>query len=295
MFGLTMRWLASLTLSIGAAILLLSASSSERPSSKGGPYASAPEAAVKSFAGFDRNEYPGDEALPVLRKSFSFTSYWLSAPPGEKTSSWTGKREALRAQGFGFLLLYQGRTSSQLPDMQICIDTGLADAQAAAAAARREGFAQGSVIYLDVEEGGRLSDGYHAYLRSWAKSLKNEQFRPGIYCSGIAVDEGKGAMIISADDIRQHIDVPNVVYWVFNDACPPSPGCGVSREPVAPSTSGVQYALVWQYVRSPREKKVARHCLGYASDGNCYALGDVKHQWFLDMNVATTRDPSAPQ
>lgn len=249
-------------------------------------------AAPRTFLGFDRNEYPGDAALPVLRKTFAFSSYWLSAPPGEKTNSWTGKRAMLQAQGFGFLLLYQGRTSGQLTK-QICVDAGLAGAQAAAAAARREGFPEGSRIFLDVEEGGRFSEGYHAYLRSWVESLKNEKYRPGIYCSGIAVDEGGGSRIISADDIQRHIGVADVVYWVYNDACPPSPGCVVPKNLLAPSSSGVAYAAVWQYVRSPRERKVARHCPGYARDGNCYAPGDMRRQWFLDMNVATTADPSA--
>jgi hypothetical protein len=250
-------------------------------------------AEVHSFLGFDRNEYPGDAALAVLRKSFSFASYWLSPPPSEKSNSWIGKRGLMQAHGFGFLLLYQGRTSGQLPYKKDSIEAGLADARAAAEAARREGFPEGSVIFLDVEEGGRFFDGYHAYLRSWAEALTKEKFRPGIYCSGIVVDEGEGSTIISADDIRAHIGVSDVVYWVYNDACPPSPGCGVPQNPAAPSASGVAYASVWQHVRSPREKKVARHCRGYAGDGNCYAPGDTAHKWFLDENVATTVDPSA--
>jgi hypothetical protein len=249
---------------------------------------------VHNFLGFDRNEYPGDAALPVLRKSYFFASYWLSPPPGEKSNSWIGKRGLIKAQGFGFLLLYEGRTSGQLPYKRDSIEAGFRDAHAAAAAARREGFPEGSVIFLDVEEGGRFPDGYHAYLRSWAESLAKEKFRPGIYCSGIAVDEGEGSTIISADDIRAHIGVADVVYWVYNDACPPSPGCGVSQNPPAPSGSGVAYPSVWQYVRSPREKKVAGHCRGYADDGNCYAPGDAGHKWFLDENVATSSDPSAP-
>ena len=252
-------------------------------------------AEVHSFLGFDRNQYPGDAALPLLRKSYTFASYWLSAPPGEKGNSWTGKRALIQAQGFGFLLLYQGRTSGQLPYKKDSIEAGLTDARSAAAAARREGFPEGSVIFLDVEEGGRFFDGYHAYLRSWAESLAKEKFRPGIYCSGIVVDEGEGSTIISADDIRAHIGVGDVVYWVYNDACPPSPGCSVPQNPPAPSASGVSYASVWQYVRSPREKKVARHCRGYASDGNCYAPGDRAHKWFLDENVANSADPSAPR
>lgn len=248
-----------------------------------------------NFVGFDRNEYPGDAALPVLRKSFSFASFWLSPPPGEKNNSWNGKRGVMQTQGFGFLLLYQGRTSGQLPYKKDSIEAGLADARAAAAAARREGFPEGSVIFLDVEEGGRFFEGYHVYLRSWAESLVKEKFHPGIYCSGIAVDEGEGSTIISADDIRGHIGVADVVYWVYNDACPPSPGCGIPQNPPAPAASGVAQASVWQYVRSPREKKVARHCRGYANDGNCYASGDAAHKWFLDENVAMTADPSAPR
>jgi len=289
-----MRCIASLVLSIIATTLILASSSNEQPASEGGPRQSMPQA-TKVFVGFDRNEYPGDAALMVLRKSFAFAGYWLSAPPGEKTNSWTGKRAALEVQGFGFLLLFQGRTSDQLSSNQICIDAGLADARAAAMAARREGFPEGSIIFLDVEEGGRFSDGYHGYLRSWAHSLKNEKFRPGIYCSGIVVDEGAGSTIISADDIQRHIGSPDVLYWVYNDACPPSPGCSLMNELPAPSGSGVAYAAVWQYVRSPREKKIARHCRGYANDGNCYAQGGAKHQWFLDMDVATTANPSAPQ
>jgi hypothetical protein len=247
---------------------------------------------VHSFPGFDRNEYPGDAALPILRKSFSFASYWLSPPPGEKTNTWIGKRGVMQSEGFGFLLLYQGRTSGQVPDKKSSIEAGLADGRAAVAAARRESFPEGSVIFLDVEEGGRFSDGYHAYLRTWAETLTKEKYRPGIYCSGIVVDEGKGSTIISADDIRAHIGATDVVYWVYNDACPPSPGCSVPQDPPALSASGVAYASVWQYVRSPREKKVARHCRGYASDGNCYAPGDAAHKWFLDENVAATGDPS---
>jgi len=31
----------------------------------------------EAYLGFDRNEYPGDAALPVLRKTFSFSGYEL--------------------------------------------------------------------------------------------------------------------------------------------------------------------------------------------------------------------------
>src|SRR5262245_30855777 len=61
-----------------------------------------------SCLGFDRNIYPGDAALPILRKTFAFSSYWLSPPPGEKTSTWSSKRELLRSLDFGYLVLFRG-------------------------------------------------------------------------------------------------------------------------------------------------------------------------------------------
>jgi hypothetical protein len=45
-----------------------------------------------SYLGFDRNEYPGDAALPALHKSFHYTSYWLNNPPGAQQNSWASAR-----------------------------------------------------------------------------------------------------------------------------------------------------------------------------------------------------------
>ncbi|HEX6465839.1 MAG TPA: hypothetical protein VFZ99_00960, partial [Terriglobales bacterium] len=43
-----------------------------------------------AYLGFDRNLYPGDENLALLRKTFSFTGYWLNNPPGEQSNTWLG-------------------------------------------------------------------------------------------------------------------------------------------------------------------------------------------------------------
>jgi len=233
--------------------------------------------------------------LPALRKSFAFAGYWLSAPPGSKTNSWQGKRALLESHGLGFLLLFNGRMAAEVRTAQLAESGGLADARNAAAAARAQGFPERSVIFLDEEEGGRFSEEQHLYLHTWAEELERQKFRPGIYCSGIPVDEGGGSHVITADDIHAHIADSDVVYWVYNDACPPSPGCDAAKGMLAASESRVRYAEVWQFVRSPREKKIARHCRGYAGDGNCYAPADKNHDWFLDMNVATTANPSAPR
>jgi hypothetical protein len=64
------------------------------------------------------------------------------------------------------------------------------------------------------------------------------------------------------------------------------------QNPPAPARSGISYAAVWQFVRSPRDKQTAIHCSGYSRNGNCYTTGDAAHAWFLDVNSATSSDPS---
>jgi Domain of unknown function (DUF1906) len=248
---------------------------------------------LRPYLGFDRNIYPGDAALPVLRKAFMFTSYWLSPPPGEKTNTWLGKRRLLHSQGFGFIVLYRGRASSEFKKSTEASQEGTLDARNAATAAKNEGFARGTVIFLDIEEGGRLADLYHAYLRAWTDTLVQTGYRSGVYCSGMPVNEGGGVSIITADDIRNHIGAREIVYWVYNDACPPSPGCASMQKP-PPSASGITYAVVWQFAQSPRRREFTKRCaVTYHADGNCYASSDIAHTWHLDINTATSPDPSA--
>jgi len=256
---------------------------------------SPPGPPVQSFLGFDRNDYPGDDAMKFLRTDFAFTSYWLSNPPQTKSNSWFGKREFLRSLGYGFLPLFNGPTSGELHDEPYTLKRAADDVQSAVAAARREGFPRGSLIFLDIEEGGRLPSNYVTYLRQWALGLAQLGFRAGVYCSGIPVDEGEGVKLVTADFIRDQIKSAELSYWVFNDACPPSPGCGTSQSLPLPGKSGVTYAQVWQFVRSPRDKETARHCRGYAKNGNCYAAIDTAHKFHLDLNIATSADPSIPQ
>lgn len=246
-----------------------------------------------SYLGFDRNEYPGDAAIPLLRKSFSFAGYWLSNPPREKNNSWSGKRELLRSQGFGFVLLFAGPSSGDLYDERCTRKRIADDTQAAAAAAHREGFPTGSVIFLDIEEGGRLPAAYFTYLKAWASELARLGFRAGVYCSSIPIDEGEGLELVTSDFIRDQIKPAELVYWVYNDSCPPSPGCVLPQNLPAPPKSGIPYAQIWQFTRSPRDKQTSRRCRGYSTNGNCYAAFDAARRFHLDLNVASSSDPSS--
>jgi hypothetical protein len=247
-----------------------------------------------TFFGFDRNDYPGDDVLPSLRKTFSFTGYWLSPPPGEKRSTWQGKRALLQSQGFGFVVLFNGRESRTLHNSANAHQKAALDAQSAVKFAEEEGFAKGTVIFLDIEEGGRLPSNYHEYVSAWAGTLEIAGFRAGVYCSAMPVDDGGGAKITTAQDIQAHSGSHPLVFWVYNDSCPPSPGCAFPANPPPPAQSGFSSAAIWQYAQSPRRKELTVCCAAsYAVDGNCYAPGDTQHRWFLDANVATTPDPSS--
>ncbi len=254
---------------------------------------SAPEESEKNYLGFDRNIYPGDDALPILRKTFAFTSYWLSPPPGEKSNTWTRKRELLRSRGFGFVVLYRGPDSRELKTQTSAKARGTRDGEDAVASAKAEGFSAGTIIFLDIEEGGRLPGTYHAYLAAWSEALSQAGFRPGAYCSGMPVKEEPGVTITTADDIRNHAATRGIRLWAYNDACPPSPGCTFPHDPASPVKSGIPYAAVWQFAQSPRRKEFTSRCAAtYHRDENCYAPGDSSHSWFLDVNSAASRDPS---
>jgi hypothetical protein len=134
-----------------------------------------------------------------------------------------------------------------------------------------------------------------SYIFAWIDAVNANGFRAGIYCSGIPFVEGTGISVTTADDIRQNAGGRDIVYWVVNDACPPSPGCAFPKRAPRPTDSGVASAEVWQFAQSPKRRDIAAGCpANYAHDGNCYppAVSREEHV-FVDLNVAASADPSA--
>jgi glycoside hydrolase-like protein len=249
--------------------------------------------AERAYLGFDRNLYPGDDAMAILRNTFSFTGYWLSPPPGEKETTWRGKRDFLRSNGFGFLILYRGREERELKTESQARTMGALDAQNAIASAKREGFSASAILFLDIEGGGRLSPAYHAYLGAWSETLSHSGYKPGVYCSGISVAESPGLTITTTAAIHDDPNLRDLAIWAFNDVCPPSPGCSTAENAPPPYQSGINFAAVWQFAQSPRRKERTALCAAnYSADGNCYAPFDTAHAWFLDLNAALSADPS---
>ncbi len=274
--------LSAATLAFLTASFHLLLNSSERP------------AAHVGYIGFDRNDYPGDSNLEILRQTFSYSGYWLNNPPGAETNSWSGKRKVLQAAGFGFLVLFNGRTYAEIKAAGDAAKVGRSDAAAAVSAARAEGFPLQTVIFLDQEQGGRLLPEQRAYLHAWVDGVNSAGFGAGVYCSGIAAKEGPGVSIVTAEDVRTNAGGRKIKYWVVNDSCPPSPGCSVSRKDLLPGASGTSFAEVWQFSQSPKRTDFARGCpANYNKDGNCYPPGvDPAQRLHVDLKVATSSDPS---
>jgi hypothetical protein len=250
----------------------------------------------QTYLGFDANDYPGDDALPELRRTFAFSGYWLNAPPGAKTNSWTGKRGVLVKNGFGFLILFNGRLAKELQPPVDASALGAGDAEAAVSAAQREGFPVGAfkLIYLDIEEGGRMRPSQLAYINAWSREVVSRGFLPGVYCSGMKVKEGNGQTITTAGDIYEHGGGTVLQYFVYNDACPPSPGCAYLKKAPPPWQGGFSRADVWQFAQSPQRRNFSARCAAtYSSDGNCYppTRGTADHI-LIDLDSSFSPDPS---
>jgi len=257
-----------------------------------------PAGANGEYVGFDRNSYPGDSRLVELHQSFAFAGYWLNNPPGETKNGWAGKRQKLRDAGFGFLVLWNGRLEAGIRKAKLSPDAlGRQDAAAAVAAARREGFPEHTILFLDQEEGGRLEPDQNAYFFGWTEAVAASEFRPGAYLSGQPAPDGNGpdgkpATITTAQNVKDEVAARKlhpVVLWVAQDQCPPAPGCTLQAPPLR--DSGTLDAEVWQYAQSPRRPELTVSCAKtYAADGSCYAGATT--DLLVDLDVARSADPS---
>jgi hypothetical protein len=246
--------------------------------------------------GFDANDYPGDNALPALRRYFAFAGYWLTNPPGEHHNPWAGKRDVLLRNNFGFLVLANGKTDAEITRSKRAGVTpaalGAKDAAAAVAAAQRERFPANTIIFLDQEEGGRLDANQSGYLLAWTEAVARSGYLPGVYASGQPVDDAPGKTITTIQNIREQVAAQHlheIAFWVYQDTCPPANGCTLQPPPL--TASGTPDVTAWQYAQSPRRKEITAACgKTYAADGNCYSPGPARIM--IDLNIANSSDPS---
>src|SRR5580692_61420 len=278
------------TVPLVALLILAAAACAQTPANL------APATASPNPIGFDSNEYPGDSALPALRHHFAFAGYWLTNSPGAHNNGWIGKRDALLRNGFGFLVLANGKTDAEISKAKrngtAPAALGAKDAATATAAASHEHFPTRTILFLDQEEGGRLNANQSTYLLAWTEAVAHSGYLPGVYASGQPVDDAPGKTITTIQNIREMVAAQHlheIAFWVYQDACPPANGCTLQPPPLA--ASGTLDVTAWQYAQSPRRKENTAACgKTYATDGNCYAPGVPGVH--LDLSVASSSDPS---
>ena len=166
----------------------------------------ADEAEAGRYVGFDTHTYPGEEKMRAWRNApnapYSWVGYYLPSAPCHKGTSWSGKRETLMQMGWGLAVVYVGqqswdRTPRTLSPKQfaalkkkgvtcnadlIGADRGTQDGLDAIRKTEAEGFAKGSVIFLDIERNERMPARLRDYYKAWvATVLTDGRYRPGVY------------------------------------------------------------------------------------------------------------------
>jgi hypothetical protein len=208
--------------------------------------------------GFDTSVYPGDAAMRAWRSPsspYEWTGYYLPAPCHTNTS-WSGRRAFLQSLGWGTAVLYVGQqtwegvatapmispATARVLQSATCSRTMLSGAQGtiegsdAAAKAANEGFAAGTVIFLDIEYMSTVTQPMRDYYRSWvAQVIADGRYLPGIYCN-----KSNAATIYSDvhDEFMLRRPTATPQFWIAGQS-----GFTTDRKP---TDVGYAFANVWQ-------------------------------------------------
>ncbi|MBW3552287.1 MAG: DUF1906 domain-containing protein [Gemmatimonadetes bacterium] len=217
---------------------------------------------ARGVPGFDTRDYPGDEVMAAWRAAspYRWVGYYLPAPC-YTGSSWNGRRATLQRMGWGIAVLFVGEQdwavadpaegvtgADPAPEVPRCTrsnlsdERGAADARAAAQAAAAEGFATGTVVYLDVERVESVSEALATYVRAWFEGvLADGRYVPGVYAHASNADP---LLAVGADAFARAGRGDRPALWVVTTS-----GFNLRR---APSESGFD-AEAWQGVLDATE------------------------------------------
>ena len=214
-----------------------------------------------SHVGFDTNIYPGDKTMLAWKNAegapYSWVGYYLPAPC-HKDTSWSGKRDTLRAMGWGLAVVYVGQqTWDRMPRKlsparmaalvrsgatcnadYLSAERGILEANDAIAKTEAEGFPRGTVVFLDIERMEKMPQAMRDYYRTWvAHLLADGRYRPGIY-----THKHNAAEIYA--DVKRAFEAAGLTeeprFWIAS---------GRDFHPSKPPTAvGHAFAGVWQGV-----------------------------------------------
>ena len=237
---------------------------------------------------------------------YHWVGYYLAAPC-HRDVTWMGRYSRVTSLGWGTLLIYVGQQDwARIPNASAamrssvvdqptsgiarelsptepppqpsssvaavtCSAVLLTDAQGALEAddaiakAIGEGFPLGSTIYLDVEYVTAVATPLKTYVTAWiAEVLRDGRYVPAVYAAKSNAPEIH-QVALAAFTAAGRSDTPK--FWIAS-----SSGFSIDHHP---TDVGLPYAAAWQ------------------------GRFEVAEQWggvsqIIDVNVATTRSPSAP-
>ena len=238
--------------------------------------------------GFDTHSYPGDRVMTAWKEHtpYEWVGYYLPASC-HADESWVGTRQKVEDMGGGTAIIYVGQQTwdgvkaPPLAQAQAKLargerachkelvngERGHVEALDAIAVTEADGFAHGSVIYLDIEYMDRTPQRMRDYYRAWVREvLRDGRYRPGIYV------HTRNARLVY-DDVRAEYDVAGMTaeeppFWVAG---------GDLFDPAKTAAEGTRHAFsaAWQGVLDTYER------------GGGFRLP-------IDVNLAAVPNPSSP-
>jgi hypothetical protein len=203
---------------------------------------------MAGHAGIDTRNYPGDTVMQNLltNTNLAWTGFYLTPAPSQGHAlGWVTQRSALVGMGWGLAPIYVGQqdpavggnNSTNLTSAQ-----GIIDAQDAVNLASNAGFPAGSVIYLDIEVGGPLTQANLDYVGAWVQDVFTLGYTAGVYGNAVSHVTNE----IRALDAR-------AILWGINlnkFSCQSAGGLANSTTFANPNPGdcGDPDASLWQYV-----------------------------------------------
>jgi hypothetical protein len=220
------------------------------------------------MAGVDASQFPGMAVMGWLQANTNakWCGYYLAPAPSHHDTSWMGQRAALQDAGWGLAATYLGQQLAGPGSHLVTAAQGALDGADAAQLMDAEGFAPGSCVYLDLEDGPPYASPRSDYVAAWVEAVEAAGYAAGVYCSHTFA-------------LQVHQAHPQARIWAYKvTTAAPHPFPGANFPDLAPAGCGYPGAYMWQ--------------LGQ----NCMVSVPPAPEGTLEMDLssAVAGDPSAP-